>query len=146
MFSDVTSEAELQNADIVAHGNVVAENQTPGAAGLDDTFQVDGLWKGSNFPSTVTYHLTFCEPAREGVLVLTKTQADQARATGHIEGDMRAYDSWSVLDYEPLPFRLTHDLRIYIPALVLFVLVASLVSGLILLVAYLRRRRPPPGG
>src|ERR1700687_6335576 len=111
-FRSVTSSADLESANVVAQGRVVATTQLPGDRELTDTFQVDSLWKGSDFPKMVTFRLPTCEPGRDGVLILTKAQADMARATGHIDGDMRAYDTWSVLDFEPWSFRLTHDPRV----------------------------------
>lgn len=141
VFRSVISPADLDGANVIAHGSVVSETQLSGDSEITDTFQVDTLWKGSDFPKTVTYRLSPCEPAAEGVLVLTKAQADMARATGHIDGDMRAYDPWSVLDVEPMSFRLIHDPRIWLGMLALAVIVALLVSGAIVLVVVLVKRR-----
>jgi hypothetical protein len=138
VFRSVISPADIDSANVVAHGRVVATTQLPGDRELTDTFQVDSLWKGSDFPQTVTFRLPTCEPASDGVLVLTKAQADMARATGHIDGDMRAYDTWSVLDAEPLSFRLTHDPRVWFVIGVLAVVVVVVLAGIVLLVVVLR--------
>ena len=140
-FKNVVSAADLDAAYVVAHGNVVSETQVPGDSMLTDTFQVDSLWKGSNFPNTVTYRLASCEPASEGVLILTKAQVDTARATGHIDGEMRASDPWAVLDAEPMSFRFFHDLRIWVLTAVLAAIATPLVAGLIVLIVVLVRRR-----
>jgi hypothetical protein len=126
-------------ATVVAHGAVVSE--VPGTTGVRDTFKVDNLWKGSNFPSSVTYTVSPCEPAREGVLVLTQSQADMARATGHIDGDMRAYDAWAVLDAEPTSFRLTHDPRVWVGIGALTVFVLGLLASVTIVVVAVRTKR-----
>ena len=140
-FRNVISAADLENADVIAHGDVVSAAQIAGDFGVTSTFQVDSLWKGSDFPRTVTYRVAPCEPVSEGVLVLTKAQADMARATGHIDGDMRAYDAFSVLDAEPLSFRLRHDPRIWFSLAALVVIATMLMAGAILLVVLIRRRQ-----
>jgi hypothetical protein len=137
-FKNVISPADLDNANVVAHGSVVSETQLPGDNEITDTFQVDSLWKGSDFPRSVTYRIVPCEPASEGVLVLTKAQADMARATGHIDADMRAYDTWSVLDAEPLSFRLSHDPRVWFVIGALAVMVGVVSVAVVVLVVVLK--------
>lgn len=137
-FRNVISPADLDSANVVAHGGVVSTTQLPGDSELTDTFQVDSLWKGSDFPRTVTYRIVPCEPASEGVLVLTKEQADMARATGHIDGNIRAYDTWSVLDAEPFSFRLTHDSRVWFVIGVLAVVLVVVAIAIALLVVILK--------
>jgi hypothetical protein len=137
----VISPAELDQASVVVHGSVVSEVQVPGTAGITDTFQVDALWKGSSFPNSVTYTVSPCEPAREGVLVLSKSQADMARANGHIDGDMRAYDAWAVLDAEPTSFRLTHDPRVWVGIAVVAVFMIGLLASVLIVVVAVRTKR-----
>ncbi len=135
----VISPADVDRANLIAHGRVIAE--VPGASGVDDTFQVDSLWKGTDFPNMVTYRVHPCEPATDGVLVLNKEQADMARATGHIDGDMRAFTTWSVLDAEPLSFRLTHDPRVWFVIVALAVLVAVIAGLTVLAAVFIKSRR-----
>jgi hypothetical protein len=135
----VISRVDIDRANVIAYGRVIAE--VPGASGVDDTFQVDNLWKGTDFPNLVTYRVHPCEPATDGVLVLNKEQADMARATGHIDGDMRAFTTWSVLDAEPLSFRLTHDLRVWFVIAALAVLVAVIAGLTVLAAVFIKGRR-----
>jgi hypothetical protein len=133
------SPADVDRANVIAHGRVIAA--VPGASGIDETFQVENLWKGTNFPNLVTYQVHPCEPATDGVLVLTKDQADMARATGHIDGNIRAFTTWSVLDAEPLSFRLTHDLRVWFVIAALAVLIAVMAGLTVLAAVFIKSRR-----
>ena len=138
---------DLRQAEIVAHGSVVDEAQDP-AMGLIDTFQIDDLWKGTNFPRTVKYHVRVCEWAAEGVLVLNKQQADDVRASGRINGDYRAYDAWSVESQYPLQWRLTHDPRLYFGLGLLgffLISVAVTVAGFLAIRRSLRTRHDQAG-
>jgi hypothetical protein len=135
------SPADVDRANVIAHGKVIAENPVTNGNGVDDTFQVDNLWKGTDFPNLVTYRVFPCEPATEGVLVLTKEQVDMARATGHIDGNVRAFTTWSVLDAEPLSFRLTHDPRVWSLIVVLALFIALIAGGVAVVVAFVKSRR-----